>query len=100
MYLQSHLLFSDNTINSSLLLYFEIHVNSSIFGIKGHTTISCPHRVTTEYGVIPAPRKGTHNSLEYVFARQLRPHIPAVISLSLPPTPPGGVFTTLVYSFL
>ncbi|CAA2968485.1 DAMAGED DNA-BINDING 2 [Olea europaea subsp. europaea] len=46
--------------------------------MPGHTTISCPHRATTEYGVIPAPRKGTHNSLEYVFARQLRPHIPAI----------------------
>ncbi|KDP46502.1 hypothetical protein JCGZ_08474 [Jatropha curcas] len=46
--------------------------------MPGHTTITCPHRVATEYGVIPAPQRNTHNPLEYVFQRQLRPHIPPI----------------------
>ncbi|KAL7247314.1 hypothetical protein ACSBR2_002266 [Camellia fascicularis] len=44
----------------------------------GHTTMTCPHRIATEYGVIPAPHRHTHNSLDYVFERQLRPNIPAI----------------------
>ncbi|KAL3518067.1 hypothetical protein ACH5RR_020656 [Cinchona calisaya] len=44
--------------------------------LPGHTTMTCPHRVATEYGVVPAPRRNTHNSLDYVFERQLRPQIP------------------------
>ncbi|WCJ29209.1 damaged DNA binding 2 [Euphorbia peplus] len=43
--------------------------------MPGHTTMTCPHRVTTEYGVI---RKNSHNPLEYVFQRQLRPCIPQI----------------------
>ncbi|KAG2673156.1 hypothetical protein I3760_13G076700 [Carya illinoinensis] len=43
--------------------------------MPGHTTMTCPHRVATEHGVIPAPRRNTRNSLEYVFERQLRPDI-------------------------
>lgn len=43
--------------------------------MPGHTTITCPHRVATEYGVIPAPHKNSRNSLEFVFERQLRPTI-------------------------
>ncbi|KAM7527672.1 hypothetical protein LguiB_031082 [Lonicera macranthoides] len=46
--------------------------------LPGHTTIACPHRVATEYGVIPASHKRTHNSLEYVLERQLRPKIPKI----------------------
>ncbi|KAL3850595.1 hypothetical protein ACJIZ3_012477 [Penstemon smallii] len=46
--------------------------------MPGHTTMSCPHRVATEYGVIPAPLKNTHSSLEYVFQRQVRHHIPTI----------------------
>lgn len=53
-------------------------------GIKGHTTITCPHRVATEFGVVPAPPRNVHNSLEFVFERQLRPRIPKV-SLLLSP---------------
>ncbi|CAI9106960.1 OLC1v1006212C1 [Oldenlandia corymbosa var. corymbosa] len=44
--------------------------------MPGHTTMTCPHRVATEFGVVPAPRRNTHNSLDYVFERQLRPRIP------------------------
>lgn len=44
--------------------------------MPGHTTMTCPHRVATEYGVVPAPRRNTHSSLDYVFHRQLRPRIP------------------------
>lgn len=43
--------------------------------LPGHTTITCPHRVATEYGVIPAAHKNTQNSLEFIFERQLRPKI-------------------------
>lgn len=43
--------------------------------LPGHTTITCPHRVATEYGVIPAAHKNTRNSLEFIFERQLRPKI-------------------------
>ncbi|CAK9164213.1 unnamed protein product [Ilex paraguariensis] len=46
--------------------------------MPGHTTMTCPHRVATEYGVIPAPHKSTYNSLNYIFARQLRPNIPRI----------------------
>lgn len=41
----------------------------------GHTTMTCPHRVAIEHGVIPAPRTSTHNTVEYVLQRQLRPRI-------------------------
>ncbi|KAJ7964174.1 damaged DNA binding 2 [Quillaja saponaria] len=43
--------------------------------MPGHTTMTCPHRVATEYGVIPAPHRNASNPLEYVFERQLRPSI-------------------------
>lgn len=45
--------------------------------MAGHTTMTCPHRVATEHGVIPA-RKNKRNSLDYVFERQLRTGIPTV----------------------
>lgn len=41
--------------------------------------MACPHRVATEYGVIPAPRRNTRNPLEYVFERQFRPGVLRVI---------------------
>nr|GMD64370.1 protein DAMAGED DNA-BINDING 2 [Ipomoea batatas] len=43
--------------------------------MPGHTTMFCPHRVATEFGVVPAPRKNTQNPLEYFFQRQLQPRI-------------------------
>lgn len=46
--------------------------------LPGHTTMTCPHRVATEHGVIPAPRKSTRHSVDYIFERQLRPHVPAI----------------------
>lgn len=46
--------------------------------MPGHTTMTCPHRVATEFGVVPAPPRNAHNSLEFVFERQLRPHIPKI----------------------
>lgn len=45
---------------------------------EGHTTMSCPHRVATEYGVTPASHRNAGNSVEYVFERQLRPNMPYV----------------------
>lgn len=44
----------------------------------GHTTMTCPHRVATEHGVIPAPRRNTLNSFEYVHVRQYQPNIPKI----------------------
>ncbi|KAJ4725594.1 damaged DNA binding 2 [Melia azedarach] len=46
--------------------------------MPGHTTMTCPHRVTTEHGVISAPHRNTRNPLEYVFERQLRPSMPLI----------------------
>ncbi|GFP80587.1 protein damaged DNA-binding 2 [Phtheirospermum japonicum] len=46
--------------------------------MPGHTTMTCPHRVATEYGVAPAPHKRTHSSVEYVFERQLRCRVSAM----------------------
>ncbi|KAJ8568760.1 hypothetical protein K7X08_030982 [Anisodus acutangulus] len=46
--------------------------------MPGHTTVTCPHRVATEYGIVPAPRKNTTNSLEFVFQRQLQPRVPPI----------------------
>lgn len=48
------------------------------FGNEGHTTMTCPHKVATEHGVVQAPNRNTRSSLDYVFRRQLRPDIPAV----------------------
>lgn len=52
-----------------------------IIFIEGHTTMLCPHRVATEFGVSPAPFKSSHSSLEYVFERQLKCRVPAVMLL-------------------
>lgn len=46
--------------------------------MPGHTTMTCPHKVATEHGVIPAPNRNTRSSLDYVFRRQLQPDIPAI----------------------
>lgn len=45
--------------------------------------MTCPHRVATEFGVSPAPLKTSHSSLKYLFERQLRSRVPAVMSLSM-----------------
>ncbi|KAK9755759.1 hypothetical protein RND81_01G048400 [Saponaria officinalis] len=46
--------------------------------LPGHTTMTCPHRVSMEHGVIPAPRRSARHSVDYIFERQLRPHVPAI----------------------
>ncbi|CAN4115786.1 unnamed protein product [Withania somnifera] len=46
--------------------------------MPGHTTMTCPHRVATEYGIVPAPRKNTTNPLEFFFQRQLQPRVPPI----------------------
>ena len=45
--------------------------------------MTCPHKVATEFGVSPAPLKKSHNSLKYLFDRQLRCHVPKVMSLGM-----------------
>ncbi|XP_077222381.1 damaged DNA binding 2 [Tasmannia lanceolata] len=44
----------------------------------GHTTFTCPHRIATEHGVIPASRRSTRTPLDYVFERQLRANVPTI----------------------
>ncbi|XP_057786288.1 protein DAMAGED DNA-BINDING 2-like [Salvia miltiorrhiza] len=46
--------------------------------MPGHTTMTCPHKVATEFGVSPAPLKTSHSSLKYLFERQLRCRVPAM----------------------
>ncbi|XP_010541451.1 PREDICTED: protein DAMAGED DNA-BINDING 2 [Tarenaya hassleriana] len=46
--------------------------------MPGHTTMTCPHRVTTEHGVIPASHRNTKNPIELVFRRQLQSRIPPI----------------------
>ncbi|XP_052187831.1 protein DAMAGED DNA-BINDING 2 [Diospyros lotus] len=46
--------------------------------MPGHTTMTCPHRVASEHGVVPAPRKNSGSALDYVFERQLRPKVPTI----------------------
>ncbi|KAI0502136.1 hypothetical protein KFK09_017083 [Dendrobium nobile] len=56
--------------------------------MPGHTTMSCPHRVALEHGVVPALRKNKQTQLDYVFERQLMSQIPKprVTSLEFHPT--------------
>ncbi|KAM7255868.1 hypothetical protein ACFE04_011609 [Oxalis oulophora] len=46
--------------------------------LPGHTTMTCPHKVATQHGVIPATLRNTRNPLQFVFERQLTPRIPLV----------------------
>ncbi|KAK1264912.1 Protein DAMAGED DNA-BINDING 2 [Acorus gramineus] len=46
--------------------------------LPGHTTMTCPHRVAMEHGVVPAPRRHSRTPLDYVFERQLKPEIPKI----------------------
>ncbi|KAM3382321.1 protein DAMAGED DNA-BINDING 2 [Capsicum galapagoense] len=46
--------------------------------MHGHTTMTCPHRVTTDYGIVTAPCKSATNPLEFVFQRQLQPRVPPI----------------------
>lgn len=46
--------------------------------MPGHTTMNCPHRVATEFGVAPSPFKSSHSSLEYVFKRQIKRRVPTI----------------------
>ncbi|XP_062192657.1 DNA damage-binding protein 2 [Phragmites australis] len=46
--------------------------------MPGHTTLTCPHRIAMEHGVIPAPRRNTNTSLDYVFQSQVKGKISMV----------------------
>ncbi|KAL5228486.1 hypothetical protein ABZP36_016751 [Zizania latifolia] len=46
--------------------------------MPGHTTLTCPHRVAMEHGVIPASRRNTNTSLDYVFQSQVKGKISMV----------------------
>ncbi|KAJ4782465.1 DNA damage-binding protein 2 [Rhynchospora pubera] len=45
----------------------------------GHTTMTCPHRVTMEHGVIPAQKRNTRTSLDYLFQRELKAKLPCMV---------------------
>lgn len=47
----------------------------------GHTTMTCPHKVATEHGVVPALHRNAKNPLEFVLERQLRPQFRSVGNL-------------------
>uniref|UniRef100_A0A7N0ULS8 Protein DAMAGED DNA-BINDING 2 n=1 Tax=Kalanchoe fedtschenkoi TaxID=63787 RepID=A0A7N0ULS8_KALFE len=49
--------------------------------VPGHTTMTCPHRIATEHGVVPASRRNTNKPVTYVFERQLR-HIGLLVKAS------------------
>lgn len=75
----------DDKFYSKILLHFCCLLNmvdhvccSCVLYLEGHTTMTCPHRVATEHGVIPAPHKNTQNPVEFIFERQLRPGIASV----------------------
>jgi hypothetical protein len=55
-----------------------------MLALAGHTTLTCPHRVAMEHGVIPAPRRNTNTSLDYVFQSQVEGKIPMVRELMAP----------------
>jgi len=55
--------------------------NTMFSSWTGHTTLTCPHRVAMEHGVIPAPRRNTNTSLDYVFQSQVKGKISMVRSL-------------------
>ncbi|XP_074571002.1 DNA damage-binding protein 2 [Curcuma longa] len=46
--------------------------------MPGHTTMSCPHRVAMDHGVIPAPEKNSKTPLDYIFKRQINDKIPKI----------------------
>lgn len=46
--------------------------------MPGHTTMTCPHRVSMEHGVIPAPRRKNQSPLDFVFERQIRKTVPKI----------------------
>ncbi|GLJ21497.1 hypothetical protein SUGI_0397090 [Cryptomeria japonica] len=41
----------------------------------GHTTMTCPHRIATEHGVAPAPRRHILGPFDFVYERQIKNHI-------------------------
>ncbi|XP_020103375.1 DNA damage-binding protein 2 isoform X2 [Ananas comosus] len=47
----------------------------------GHTTMTCPHRVAMEHGVVPGPRRNSNTFFDYIFQRQLK----AKVSMMKPP---------------
>ncbi|KAG7538345.1 WD40-repeat-containing domain superfamily [Arabidopsis suecica] len=46
--------------------------------MPGHTTMSCPHRVVTDHGILPTSHRNTKNPIDFVFKRQLQPRIPPI----------------------
>ncbi|KAF9620459.1 hypothetical protein IFM89_012636 [Coptis chinensis] len=46
--------------------------------MPGHTTMTCPHRVSMEHGVVPARKRSTRSPLDFVFERQIRTNVPKI----------------------
>ncbi|CAM6030736.1 unnamed protein product [Sphagnum balticum] len=59
----------------------------------GHTTLTCPHRIATEHGVVAALHKHSMGLVDFVHERQLRHHLPPV---KLTPVIPNGVDSAVI----
>ncbi|KAJ3693722.1 hypothetical protein LUZ60_009202 [Juncus effusus] len=47
--------------------------------MPGHTTMTCPHRVAMEHGVIPSVKRSTKTSLDFIFQRELKAKAPSLM---------------------
>jgi len=59
-----------------MLIYSMFSLSTA--SLEGHTTMSCPHRVVTDHGILPTSHRNTKNPIDFVFKRQLQPRIPPV----------------------
>ncbi|PIA32199.1 hypothetical protein AQUCO_04500057v1 [Aquilegia coerulea] len=46
--------------------------------MPGHTTMTCPYRVSMEHGVVPAPKRNTRSPLDFVFERQIKSNVSTI----------------------
>ncbi|CAN8253233.1 unnamed protein product [Cochlearia groenlandica] len=46
--------------------------------LPGHTTMSCPHRVAIDQGILKNSHRNTKNHIDFVFKRQIHPRIPPI----------------------
>ncbi|KAI5064101.1 hypothetical protein GOP47_0020771 [Adiantum capillus-veneris] len=59
----------------------------------GHTTATCPHRIASEHGVTPAPRRQSLGMIDFVHERQLRSQIQKMMP---PPVVPNRVDCAII----
>ncbi|MCO5570673.1 hypothetical protein L7F22_024400 [Adiantum nelumboides] len=59
----------------------------------GHTTATCPHRIASEHGVTPAPRRQSLGMIDFVHERQIRSQISKMMP---PPVIPNRVDCAII----